>query len=377
MARCGKIHNILILENHLGMGGLEKKLYDFIARIDRSHYHVVICCLKEAGHLRDPFIGLGVPLHERLSKHKLDVFAFARLLRIFAHEEVELVYTLPHPNSVIFASMARRLGRVRRVVVSVHGTGGPLGGRMVRRYLKPFFGGVDRFIAVAEEHRRYLIESEELPAEKVAVIHNGVDVVKFHPAPGGDPAFRTKLGAAPEDRVVATVASLHHYKGVDVFLKAAPEVLRVSASARFVVVGDGPERGALERLSAALGVSGRVTFTGIRSDVDEILRESEFFVLSSRTEAFPNVILEAMATALPVVASDVGSVHELVEEGTTGYRVPPDDPETLSRRIIDLLRDAGSARAFGLEARRVVESRFKLEGMCEKREALFAELLCR
>jgi glycosyltransferase involved in cell wall biosynthesis len=177
--------------------------------------------------------------------------------------------------------------------------------------------------------------------------------------------------------VVATVASLHHYKGVDVFLKAAPEVLRVSASARFVVVGDGPERGALERLSAALGVSGRVTFTGIRSDVDEILRESEFFVLSSRTEAFPNVILEAMATALPVVASDVGSVHELVEEGTTGYRVPPDDPETLSRRIIDLLRDAGSARAFGLEARRVVESRFKLEGMCEKREALFAELLCR
>jgi glycosyltransferase involved in cell wall biosynthesis len=376
MARCGKVHTIMILENHLGMGGLEKKLFDFVSRIDRSHYRVVVCCLKEAGHLKDPFIGLGVPLYERLLKHKFDVLAFPRLLRVIDDEAIDLIYTLPHPNSVIFASLARRMGRTRRVVVSIHGTGGPMGGRMVRRYLKPFFGGVDRFIAVAEDHKRYLIDSEEIPAGKITVIHNGVDVEKFRPRGAQDAGHPNSLGAVAGDRVITTIASLHRYKGVDVFVKAAPEILRRVENARFVVVGGGPERPALERLAAELGVSARVTFTGIRSDVDEILRASEIFVLPSRTEAFPNVILEAMATALPVVATDVGSVHEIVEEGKTGFRVAADDPSALSRSVIELLRDPARARAFGLEARRVVEDRFRLEGMCEKRDALFALLLC-
>lgn len=132
MNRCGKIHNVMILENHLGMGGLEKKLYDFVSRIDRGHYRVVACCLKDAGHLRDPFIGLGVPMYERLLKNKYDALGFPRLLSVLDKEKIDLVYTLPHPNSVIFASLARRLGRVKRVVVSIHGTGGPMGGRMVR-----------------------------------------------------------------------------------------------------------------------------------------------------------------------------------------------------------------------------------------------------
>ncbi len=381
MARCGKIHNILILENHLGMGGLEKKLYDFVSRIDRAHYHVVVCCLKEGGHLKDPFIGLGVPVYERLLKHKFDVFAFPRLLRVIDAEKIDLVYTLPHPNSVIFASLARRMGRVKRVVVSIHGTGGPMGGRMVRKYLKPFFGGVDRFIAVAEEHKRYLIDSEEIPADQITVIHNGVDVGKFRPqsssgASGPGVAVRKGLNIDDGDRVITTIASLHRYKGVDVFVKAAPGILRQVENARFIVVGGGPERPALEKLAADLGVSSRVTFTGIRSDVDDILRASEIFVLPSRTEAFPNVILEAMATALPVVATDVGSVHEIVEEGKTGFRVPADDPSALSRPVVELLQNPGRARAFGLEARRVVEDRFRLEGMCEKREKLFAGLLC-
>lgn len=373
--RCGKIHNIMILENHLGMGGLEKKLYDFVSRIDRAHYRVVACCLKDAGHLRDPFIGLGVPMYERLLKSKYDAFAFARLLRVVDGENIDLIYTLPHPNSVIFAALARRLGRVKRVVVSVHGTGGPMGGRMVRGYLKPFFGGVDRFISVAEEHKRYLVETEELPPEKTVVIYNGVDLVKFHPGTASE-AVRGALGIRPGERVVTTVASLNYYKGVDVFVNAMPALLEEFGNTRFVIVGDGPERKALEKLAADLGVADRAAFTGIRSDVDEILRASDVFVLSSRTEAFPNVILEAMATGLPVVSSDVGSVAELVGEGKTGHRVPPEDPAALARSIRALLEDGARAKSFGAAARRVVEERFRLEGMIEKRESLFAELLC-
>jgi glycosyltransferase involved in cell wall biosynthesis len=375
MPACGKIHTIMILENHLVMGGLEKKLYDFVSRIDRSHYRVVVCCLKDAGYFKNAFVELGVPFYERLLRHKYDVFAYRRLLRVIAAENVDLIYTLPHPNSVIFSSIARRTGRVKGVVVSIHGTGAPTGGRMVRAYLKPFFCGVDRFIAVAEQHRSYLIVSEELPADKVVVIHNGVDVGKYHPGEP-DPALRKALGLPPEERVITTVASLNRYKGVDVLLHAVPEIIRRHSDTRIVIVGDGPERAVLTRLALDLDLAERVVFTGIRSDVDEILRSSDVFVLPSRTEAFPNVILEAMATALPVVATDVGSVEELVEGGKTGYRVRPDDPHVLSEKVCALLEDPDRARAFGEAGRRVVEQRYRLEGMCERRERLFDELLC-
>jgi glycosyltransferase involved in cell wall biosynthesis len=250
-----------------------------------------------------------------------------------------------------------------------------MGGRMVRGYLKPFFGGVDRFISVAEEHRRYLVETEELPPEKTVVIYNGVDLVKFHPGPAGD-AVRAALGIEPGAWVAATVASLNFYKGVDVFVNAIPAVLEKHPGARFIIVGDGPERKNLEKLAADLGVAPRVAFTGIRADVDEILRASDLFVLSSRTEAFPNVILEAMATGLPVVSSDVGSVAELVEEGKTGHRIRPEDPAVLARSILSVADDEARAKGFGAAARRVVEERFRIEGMIEKRESLFAELLC-
>ncbi len=159
MSGCGKKHNILILENYFSMGGLEKKLCDFVERIDRDHFRVVVCCLKEGGHFKEAFVELGVPFYEGLLKAKYDIFAYQRLLRILKSENIDLIYTLPHPNSMIFSAIARRTGRVKATVVSVHGTGGPMGGRMVRGYLRPIFGGIDRFIAVANEHKRYLMDA--------------------------------------------------------------------------------------------------------------------------------------------------------------------------------------------------------------------------
>lgn len=104
---------------------------------------------------------------------------------------------------------------------------------------------------------------------------------------------------------------------------------------------------------------------------------ADVFVLPSRSEAFPNVVLEAMASGLPVVATNVGSVAELVEEGATGFLVPHDDAAALQRRIRELLLDVNKAKAFGARGRAVVEKSFPIDGMCRKREELFSSLLCR
>ncbi len=375
MSGCGKKHNILILENYFSMGGLEKKLYDFVARIDRDHFRVVVCCLKEGGHFKDAFIDLGVPFYEGLLKSKYDIFAYQRLLRILKTESIDLVYTLPHPNSMIFSAMARRTNRVKATVVSVHGTGGPMGGRMVRGYLRPIFSGIDRFIAVANEHKRYLMDVEGLDESKIVVIHNGVDVERYHPG-APDATLKDVFGIDENERVVVTVASLNPYKGIDVFLRGAAEVLRSAPDTRFIIVGDGPERPSLESFAADLGIAERVTFTGIRSDVDAILRLGCVFVLPSRTEAFPNVILEAMATGLPVVSTDVGSVGELVFDDETGIKIPVDDASALSGAVGDLLADQEKAERWGTNGRRMVEEKFRIEGMCDKREHLFGDLLC-
>ena len=373
---CPHVHKVLILENELGMGGLEKKLYDFVARIDKSHYRVTVCCFKHGGYLKKAFVDLGTPFYDRIQKHKYDIFALGRLMRILQRERIDLLYTVPHPNALILSHLAKLTGRVERVVVSIHGTGAENGGRMFRAYQKPFLSGVDRFIAVANSHGQYLSEVERLDPSKIEVIHNGVDLEAF--APGEvDSGLREELGVDRDTRLVTTVATLKPLKRIDLLLEAARAVLEDTHDVRFVIVGEGGEHDRLASRAASLGIADHVVFTGFRTDVGRILRSSDLFVLPSRTEAFPNVVLEAMASGLPVVATDVGSVGEMVEDGRSGVMVPAGDVGALQEAVKALLGDTERMRAFGDRGRKIVEEKYTLEQMCSKREALFSELLCR
>lgn len=374
---CGNTHSILILENELMMGGLERKLYDFISRLDRTHHRITVCCLKGGGYFKEPIEKLGVPFYDRLLRHKYDLLAYVRLSRIIAREKIDLVYTIAHPNTMIFADIARRTTRVRRVVVSVHSTGSHRGGPLFRPVQRPFLHSVDRFVSVADKHKRYLVESERLDAARITVIHNGVDLDVFRP---GAPAheLRGRLGIADGDVIVVSVAKLRPLKRIDLLLRAAQGVLADSPNTHFLLVGGGapPERAKLERLAGDLGIAHKVTFAGEREDVPDLLRLSDVFVLSSRTEAFPNVVLEAMATALPVVATDVGSVSEMVEDGSSALLVSKEDVGGLRDGLVQLLTNHAARRAFGQRGREIVEDRFSLDSMCAKRTAVFDELLC-
>jgi len=246
----------------------------------------------------------------------------------------------------------------------------------VKRYLKPLLGRVDRFLAVAESHRRYLVEREGLPADRVEVVYNGVDTARYRPRPP-DPARARQLGLGGDKRWLVTVASLKPLKRIDLLIDAFARVVAERPELGLLIVGDGPERAALEARVRRLGLEDWVVFLGLREEVEKILNLSELFVLSSRTEAFPNALLEAMASGLPVVATNVGSVPELVEHGKSGLLVEPGDAEALARAILEVTADRSRARAMGEQGRSVVESRFGLDTMCRERERIFAEILCR
>jgi glycosyltransferase involved in cell wall biosynthesis len=370
------VNNILILDNSLNMGGLEKKLYEFVSRIDRRRFKVSVCCLKAGGYFRRPFEELGVPFYERTMSGRYDIFAYRKLSRIIRSENVDIIYSFAHSNTVLLSHLAMMNQLVSAWIVSLHATGSPAGGRLIGPITKRLLSRVSRFIAVAHEHKKYLVEVEGLPGERIEVIHNGVDVERYRP---GSPAasIREDLGIEDGDRVITTIASLNPRKRHDLLLQAAAAVVKRHPRARFLLVGGGPEGDKLQQLAKSFGIADRVIFAGIRDDVDEILRASDLFVLSSMrgTETFPNVLLEAMASGVPVVSTDVGSVREMVSADESARVVPPEDAEQLAAAIDNLLGDEEKARSFGAAGRRIVEQRFTIEQMCEKRERLFEELL--
>ena len=374
MSGCGKRHNVLILDTELGMGGLEKNLFEFVSRIDRSHFSVKICCLKEGGYFRDAFTEMGIPFHEGILRHKYDALGYRRFLRVLEEERVDLIDTFAHPNTMLFSTLARMTGRVRGVVVSIHATGNREGGRLLHRWQRPLAGRVDRVVALAEMHREYLVTKEGIDHRRITVIPNGVDVGKYQPGPRRAD-LAADLGIREGDVVITTVASLKPVKGIDLLLRAAAEILPEVPGARFVVAGDGAERENLTRLAADLGISERVTFAGIRDDIDDILRLSDLFVLPSRTEAFPVAVLEAMASGLPIISTDVGSVREQIEDGANGVLVPPGDAGAIAAAIRGLLSQPEQMSEFGRRSRAIAEAKFRIDDMCTRREQLFSEIL--
>lgn len=162
-------------------------------------------------------------------------------------------------------------------------------------------------------------------------------------------------------------------------IRAMPAVLAQHAGARYLIVGDGEEEQALRSLTLQLGLADRVIFAGRRSgaDIAAILGASDIFVLPSLNEALPTVLAEAMAACLPIVATDVGGIPEMVISGTNGYLVPPNSPDRLALACNKLLGDPDTAAALGIQGRRIAERQFNIETHVEKLGALYDEAITR
>jgi len=369
-------HRLLILDTELEMGGKEKLLYEFIARADRDRFRIAVCCLRPGGYFKDKLVAMGVPFYDGLLHHRFDAMAFRELESVIRKEKAEIVETFAHPNTVIFSSLARLRSLVERVVVSYHAVGTDARGNVVKPYLRPLLRKLDGHIAVAEVQKRRLVDVDGLREDSVRVIYNGVDTAIFRPAAPDERDSQRRALAIPSDAVVLmAVGSLKAIKGVDVLLDAFAPIVKSEPRARLVIVGDGPDRAALEARARELNIAGQVTFLGLRDDVHALLRIADALVLASRTEALPTVILEAMASGLPVVASNVGGVPEMVEPDRSGLLVAPENAAALSDALRCVVASEEVRRRLGERGRAIVQERFRIETMCENRMSYFEELL--
>ena len=362
---------VLFLEPTLGPGGAEHILFDLVTRLDRDRFTPVVCCLKEPGVIGDALIAAGVPVYRGILSSRFSLAPLGILVPLMRREGIRIVHTISQPLNTTWGVAAGRIAGVPVQVASVHGMRG-LPRQGVRRTMNRVLGpAIDAVICLSESHRDYLVAEEGVDARKARVIHNGIDLERFRPATR---LRRADLGLPENARLAGVVAGLRPEKAHDTFLRAAASVRERLPGARFVLIGDGPERERLTRLTDSLGLNGQVHFLGRRDDVADVLPLLDLSVLPSRSEAFPLAILESMAAGRPVVASGVGSIPDMVSPGETGLLVPADDAEALAGAMTRLLANPDEARRMG-EAGRGRVQHYDTRRMVHEVEDLYEELL--
>jgi glycosyltransferase involved in cell wall biosynthesis len=308
-----------------------------------------------------------------------DVKALLTLYRLLRAERPHIVHT--HTAKAGFIGrLAARLAGVPIVVHTYHGhvLRGYYGGVktwLLRRMEQGLAGLTDQIIAVSEQVKRDLIAYRVARADKIRVIPLGLDLGTFldETTPRGE--LRREIGLSNGAPLVGIVGRIFPIKNHRLFLDAAAAVAAQERTARFLVVGDGVLRPAMEQHARALGIADRVVFTGWRRDLARIYADLDVLVVSSNNEGTPVSAIEAMAAGRPVVATRVGGLPDLISDGKTGRLVPPGDVHALSTAVLELLRDRPFARALGETARGQVRERFAAERLIADVQGLYGELL--
>jgi glycosyltransferase involved in cell wall biosynthesis len=302
-----------------------------------------------------------------------------RLYRLIRRERPHIVHT--HTAKAGFVGrLAARLARVPVVVHTfhghiLHGYYSPRKTQLLRRMERILARMTDRIIAVSEQVKHDLVTYSVAPAETILVVPLGLELEPFLDGSQSRGTFRRELNLKEGERLVGIVGRLFPIKNHRLFLDAAALMARQELAAHFVVVGDGALRLEMEQYAQALDIADRVIFTGWRHDLPRIYADLDVLAVTSNNEGTPVSAIEAMAAGCPVVATQVGGLPDLIDDGETGYLVPPGDAQAVSAAMLRLLREPEVARHMGQTARTLVQERFAAQRLVNDMARLYPELL--
>lgn len=366
----------------LDTGGMEQVAISIINHTDQRYRHAVIG-LAGIGALRNRIANQTVPCLSLDKRPGKDWGCYFRLWRTLRRLKPDLVQTY-NIGTLDIAPVARLAG-VRRVVHAEHGRDvtDPQGAhrryRAMRRWLQPF---ISRYLAISSDLETWLRQDVGIAPAKVACIPNGIDIARCAGS-AASREHRPLLGAfaPPGTLVVVNVGRLDPVKDqaglIEAFKILCDASPATASHLRLVIVGEGVYRGTLEARIDEFGLRDRVCLLGNREDVPGILAECDVFALSSIAEGIPLTLLEAMAASLPVVATRVGGVGEVVVEGVTGRLVEPGNPAALARALRGYVEDESRRGHHGRAGRERVEQRFSLSAMLAGYTSLYDEVLAK
>ena len=351
-------------------GGAQEHLFGLMTRLDRAHYDASVVSLSAGSAVR------------KLERHGVEVTvidepdddAAIRLLAAhLAMVQPDVIHTHMYRADVVGTQAANLLeesGHRRPYVVStVHSS--RVRSAEDRDLIRRLTPSMDQLIAVSRSIEKKIADEHRTGAP-VRLIYNGVDLERYDHQ---DPCctLRDEYGMEPGSQIVGVVARLEPEKGHQTLIEAWPHVLREVPDAYLLVVGEGSRRDFLEQWASAHKVAHRVVFAGRRDDVPAVTAALDVAVLPSWREAQGLSILEAMALSRPVVASDVGGIPEMIEDGVTGLLVPHDNPVALAAAIVRLLKDHAFADTIARAGHDLVHDRFCIELMVKATEEIYDE----
>ena len=371
------VPRLLYIGNSLDVGGSEVIGLELFRRLHPARFRIEAVCLKARGALASEYESAGVRVEANILTARIDPLGPLRLARRLAGRRFEVMLVEPGRNVLLLAPLARALTRARGVASWVKATGRWDRARQFNRTERMLLRRIDAVVVISETQKRHLLEREGLAPANLRLIPNGVDLDRFRPRPELRAAAREALGLAESDFAIGIVASLTPEKGHGVLIAAAARLAAGGLPVRLLVAGEGPERPAIEAAIAAAGLAGRATLLGLRRDLERAVcpaLDLQALVSHPFRETLPVSILEGMACGLPVVATRVGSVHDLVLDGETGSLVPPGDPAALEGALRALALDPARRAAYGRAGRARAEERFSLERMVGAYASLFERL---
>jgi len=361
----------------LGVGGAEM-LVDVMLRQLSGEYRGIVAVLDGVGEIGDQLAQDGFHVEHLHRAPGLDHSCSRRLADLVERENVTLLHA--HQYTPFFQCLLGRgfTGRTP-ILFTEHGRHYPDHPSRKRTvFNRLMLKTQDQLIACGGAVRRALIDNEGLPEQRVDIVYNGVDLNTMGAAPtGARENVRREFGIGAEEVLAVQIARLHELKDHDTAIRAIETARRAFPSLRLLLVGDGDQRSAIEASIAARGLQEHVILAGTRRDVSSLLAAADMFLLTSISEGIPLTVIEAMAAHLPVVATAVGGVPEMVDEGVTGFLTNEGDDKTLAARIVRLASDPAERRTMGTAGRKKADRQFSLHSMMEAYRGLYREMVIR
>ncbi|MFH1783743.1 MAG: glycosyltransferase family 4 protein [bacterium] len=378
---------VLHIITRLDKGGSAKNTLLTVSRLDKEKYDATLL----SGHISDP----KGEIADFITRHKLDYFfvvdlvrqisllkdirAFWKIYRFIKEKKFDIVHTHSSKAGII-GRWAAKLAGVRIIVHAPHG-------HIFYGYFGYFknnlFISLERLTGLItsriitltqigkEDHIKYKIAK----ADKFIPLYSGIEVEKFSGFRANTNEEKKKRNIPQGAPVIGTVTRLDPVKGNQYLISSLSEVVKFFPALKVIIVGGGSEKEKLKRYAIELGLSGNVVFIGLCDDIRPVVSTFDVFVLSSVNEGMGRCLLEAQALGIPVVATNVGGIPEVVRDGLTGILVPARDPKAMAEAIIKLLKDKSLREKMSEAARKWVGYRFNIESMVEKISDLYQELI--
>lgn len=354
----------------MAMGGAETLVYNMVKHSSFAENKPVVCCLKSVGTLGEKLKEEGFTVYNHSSGDGTDWSLIGWIRDIIRTEKIDVVHAHQYPAFFSAVPAAFLAGRTK-VIYTEHGRLFPDVPHWKRRLVNPLLAAMtNHLVSISSSTATAMADIDNVPRNRIKIINNGVDFSRMNP-PVDIAEKKRELGIGESCKVIGTAARLEAIKNIPMMLRTFKLVHSVLPDSCLMIAGDGSQSGNLKVLANDLGIQDSVKFIGLRFDMPEIYRLMDVFLLTSFTEGISVTLIEAMASGVPGVVTDVGGNPEVVSDGVSGYLVPFDADALLAERVVALLSEPSLAEQMGSRARKRAVEHFSFDTMMTSYGSLY------